>query len=51
MVYNTELVFFLFCPMSNILETRKHNVSETGIFPASGVEGKTPTQLGPSDWG
>jgi hypothetical protein len=47
MVYNTQnyWVFGLF-PSSGILETRKHNVSEMDVFPASGEGGKTPTQLG-----
>jgi hypothetical protein len=37
MVYNTQnyRVFWL-CPSSGILETRKHNVSETGSFSYSG---------------
>jgi hypothetical protein len=34
------------CPSSGILETRKHNVSETGSVSVLRREGKTPTQLG-----
>jgi hypothetical protein len=49
MVYNTQDYWgFWTFPLSGILETRKHDVSETGCFRPQ-VEGgnKTPTQLGP----
>jgi hypothetical protein len=49
MVYNTQnyWVFGLFLS-SGILETRKHDVSETGCFrPQIKGGNKTPTQLGP----
>jgi hypothetical protein len=48
MVYNTQnyCVFGLH-PSSGILETRKHNVSETGSVSILKWGGKTPTQLGP----
>jgi hypothetical protein len=50
MVYNTYdyWVFWTF-PSSGILETRKHDISETGCFrPQVKLGGnKTPTQLGP----
>jgi hypothetical protein len=32
MVYNTELLGFGLFPLSGILETRKHDVSETGFL-------------------
>jgi hypothetical protein len=38
---------FGLCPSSGILETRKHNVSETGSVSVLRREWKTPTQLGP----
>jgi hypothetical protein len=41
-------VFGLF-PSSDILGTRKHDVSETGSVSVSGVGGKTSTQLDPLD--
>jgi hypothetical protein len=50
MVYNTQNYWvFGLCPLSSILETRKHNVSETGCFHSQvrGAGGKTPTLLGP----
>jgi hypothetical protein len=34
-------------PWSGILETRKHDVSETGSVSVVRRKGKTPTQLGP----
>jgi hypothetical protein len=34
------------CPSSGILETRKHNVSETGSVSALRWGGETPTVLG-----
>jgi hypothetical protein len=34
------------CPSSGIIETRKHNVPETGVFSSSGERGETPTLLG-----
>jgi hypothetical protein len=51
MVYNTQdyWVFWTF-PPSSILETRKHDVSETGsvsVIRYKGGGNKTPTQLGP----
>jgi hypothetical protein len=51
MVYNTQNhCFFLLCPSSGIIETRKHNVSETGSFFRSKMRGgKRSTQLGPSE--
>jgi hypothetical protein len=47
MVYNTQnSSVFKLCPSSGILETSKHNVSETiGFCPQ--VKGKTPNLLGP----
>jgi hypothetical protein len=50
MVYHTQnyWVFELFSS-SGILETRKHNVSETGSVSVLRCGGKTPTQLGPLD--
>jgi hypothetical protein len=45
--YYRFTVFFTF-PSSGILETRKHDVSETGSLSVLRWEGeKTPTQLGP----
>jgi hypothetical protein len=35
------------CPSSGILNTREHNVSETGSVSFLRSGGKTPTQLGP----
>jgi hypothetical protein len=46
MVYHTQNYWvFGLCPSSGILETRKHNVSETGRFRAQ-VRGEIPTLLG-----
>jgi hypothetical protein len=45
MVYNTQnhWVFGL-CPLSGILESRKHNISETGsVSVLGGGGGNTPT--------
>jgi hypothetical protein len=39
--------FFLICPSSSILTTRKHNISETGSVSALKWGGETPTLLGP----
>jgi hypothetical protein len=50
MVYNTQNYWVSgLCPSSGILETRKHNVSETGSIPAPRCGGgeETPIQLGP----
>jgi hypothetical protein len=47
MVYNTQNYWvFGLCPSSDILETTKHNVSETGSISVL-RRWKTPTQLGP----
>jgi hypothetical protein len=48
MVYKTQnyLVFGL-CSLSGILETRRHNVSETGYVSVLRLGRKTPTLLGP----
>jgi hypothetical protein len=48
-VYNTQVYWFFWTfPSSGILETRKHEVSETGSVSVLRWEGeKTPTQLGP----
>jgi hypothetical protein len=47
MVYNTQnyWVFGLF-PSSGILETRKHDITETGSVSVLKCVGKTPTKLG-----
>jgi nitrate reductase gamma subunit len=47
MVYNTQSYWVSgLCLLSEILNTRKHNVSETGsVFPSSG-DGKGDTVLG-----
>jgi hypothetical protein len=47
MAYNTQnyWVFGLF-PLPGILETRKHDVSETGSVSVFRWGGKTPTHLG-----
>jgi hypothetical protein len=43
MVFNTQNYWlFGLCPSSGILETRKHNVSESGSVPSAG-EGKENT--------
>jgi hypothetical protein len=48
MVYNTQNYWVLgLSPLSSILETRKHNISETGSVSVLRWGGKTPTQLGP----
>lgn len=54
MVYNTEFVGFGLRPSSSILETRKHNVSETACFhhrvkerPNKIRRGETPTLFSP----
>jgi hypothetical protein len=45
MVYNTQNYwFFGLCPSSGILETRKHDVSETGSVSVLRWAEKTPTQ-------
>jgi hypothetical protein len=41
---------FWLCPLSGILETRKHNVRKLDLFPSSGEGGKTPL-LDPLEWG
>jgi hypothetical protein len=47
MVYNTQNYWVLgLCPSSGILQTRKHNVSETGCVSVLRW-GETPIQLGP----
>jgi hypothetical protein len=47
-LYTGLLVFFWTFPSSGILETKKHDVSETGSVSVLRWEGeKTPTQLGP----
>jgi hypothetical protein len=47
MVCNTQTYWvFGLCPSSGILETRKHNVSETESVSVLRSGGKTPTQLG-----
>jgi hypothetical protein len=48
MVYNTQNYWvFGLCPLSDILETIKHDVSETGLFTSSGEGGKIPILLDP----
>jgi hypothetical protein len=48
MVDNTENYWaFGLCPSSDILETREHNVLETGSLSVLRRGGKTPTLLGP----
>jgi hypothetical protein len=59
MVYNTQNYWVSeLCSSSGILNTRKHNISETGsVFPSSDERREIPTLLGPleiamsSDWG
>jgi hypothetical protein len=47
-IYTQDYWVFLTFPSSGILETRKHDVSETGCFrPQVKGGNKTPTQLGP----
>jgi hypothetical protein len=47
MVYGTQNCWvFGLCPLTGILEARKHNVSETG-FVSVLSDGETPTPLGP----
>jgi hypothetical protein len=47
MVYNTQNYWvFGLCPLSAILETIKHIVSELDLFPSSGEKGETLTLLG-----
>jgi hypothetical protein len=48
MVYNTQNYWiFGLCPSSGILETRKHNVSETGSVSVLRWREETPILLGP----
>jgi hypothetical protein len=48
MVYNTQNYWvFGLRPSSGILETRKHNVLETGCFRPQVREGATPSLLRP----
>jgi hypothetical protein len=48
MVYNTQNYWvFGLCPLSAVLKTREHNISETGSISLLRLSGETPTLLGP----
>jgi hypothetical protein len=48
MVHNTQNHWGSgLCPLSGILKTRKHKLSETAHLPSSGERRKAPTLLAP----
>jgi hypothetical protein len=48
MMYNTQdYTVSELCPSSGILNTRKHNVSETYVIRSSGEGKETPSLMGP----